>query len=54
MIRVNLADTTFEQGPGLKRGNGSTFTTTIGNRHGDSLSPVLFVIYLEASLLAAV
>ena len=36
--------------PRLKRGNGSTFATTIGTRQGDSLLPVLFVIYLEAAL----
>ena len=43
-----LADTTSE--PRLKRGKGSTFATTIGTSQGDSLSPVLFVIYLEAAL----
>ena len=43
-----LADTTL--GPRLKRGKGSTFATTIGTPQGDSLSPVLFVIYLEAAL----
>ena len=36
--------------PRLKRGMGSTFATTIGTPQGDSLSPVLFVIYLEAAL----
>ena len=43
-----LADTTLE--PRLKRGKCSTFATTIGTPQGDSLSPVLFVIYLEAAL----
>ena len=48
IIRMLLADTTFE--PRLTRGKGSTFATTIGTPQGDSLSPVLFVIYLEAAL----
>ena len=43
-----LAETTLQ--PRLKRGKGSTFATTIGTPQGDSLSPVLFVIYLEAAL----
>ena len=48
IIRMLLADTTLE--PRLKRGKGSTFATTIGTPQGDSMSPVLFVIYLEAAL----
>ena len=48
IIRMLLADTTLE--PILKRGKGSTFATTIGTPQGDSLSPVLFVIYPEAAL----
>ena len=48
IIRMLLADTTLK--PRLKRGKGSTFDTTIGTPQGDSLSPVLFVIYLEAAL----
>ncbi len=48
IIRMLLADTTLE--PRLKQGKGSTFATTIGTPQGDSLSPVLFVIYLEAAL----
>ena len=43
-----LAGTALE--PRLKRGNGSTFATTIGTPQGDVLAPVLFVIYLEAAL----
>ena len=48
LIRMLLAETTLQ--PILKRGMGSTFATTIGTPQGDSLSPVLFVIYLEAAL----
>ena len=48
IIRMLLAKTTLQ--PRLKRGKGSTFATTIGTPQGDSLSPVLFVIYLEAAL----
>ena len=48
IIRMLLADTTLE--PILKRGKGSSFATTIDTPQGDSLSPVLFVIYLEAAL----
>ena len=48
IIRMLLADTKLE--PILKRGKGSTFATTICTLQGDSLSPVLFVIYLEAAL----
>ena len=48
IIRMLLAETTLQ--PRLKRGKGSTFATTIGTPQGDSLSPVLFVIYLEAAL----
>ena len=47
-IRMLLAETTQQQI--LKRGKGSTFATTIVTPQGDSLSPVLFVIYLEAAL----
>ena len=48
LIRMLLAETTLQ--PILKHGMGSTFATTIGTPQGDSLSPVLFVIYLEAAL----
>ena len=48
IIRMLLADTTLE--PILKRGKGSTFATTIDTPLGGCLSPVLFVIYLEAAL----
>ena len=48
IIRMLLADTTLQ--PRLKLGKGSTLATTIGTRQGDSLSPVLLVIYLEAAL----
>ena len=48
LIRMLLAETTLQ--PRLKRGKGSTFAPTIGTPQGDSLSPVLFVIYLEAAL----
>ena len=48
LIRMLLAETTLQ--PRLKRAMGSTFATTIGTPQGDSLSPVLFVIYLEAAL----
>ena len=48
LIRMLLAETTLQPRP--KRGKGSTFATTIGTPQGDSLSPVLFVIYLEAAL----
>ena len=49
IIRMLLADITLE--PRLKRGDGSTFATTIiGTALGDSLSTILFVIYLKAVL----
>ena len=48
IIQMLLADTTLE--PRLKRGQGATFATTIGTPKRDSMSPVLFVIYLEAAL----
>ena len=48
LIRMLLTETTLQ--PRLKRGKGSTFATTIGTPQGDSLSHVLFVIYLEATL----
>ena len=48
LIRMLLAETTLQ--PRLKHGMGSTFATTIGTPQGDSLSPVLFVIYLDAAL----
>ena len=47
IILMLLVDTTLEQI--LKRGKGSTFATTVGTPQGDSLSPVLFVIYMEAA-----
>ena len=48
MICQLLADTTLE----LRLGKGScaTFTTTICSPQGDSLSPVLFIVYLETAL----
>ena len=48
IIQMLLAETTLQ--PILKRGKGSTFATTIGSPQGDSLSPVLFVIYLDNAL----
>ena len=48
MIRLLLADTTLE--PRLAKGSCAMFNTTIGTPQGDSLSPVLFIVYLEAAL----
>ena len=48
MIRQLLADTTLE--PRLTKGSYAAFNTTIGTPQGDSLSPVLFIVYLEAAL----
>ena len=48
MIRLVLADTSLE--PRLSTGDCRAFATSIGTPHGDSLSPVLFTLYLEAAL----
>ena len=48
MIRVLLADTHLQVRLGT--GQPESFATTIGTPQGDSLSPVLFVVYLEAAL----
>ena len=48
IIRFLLAETSLE--PRLQRGTCDPFNTTIGTPQGDSLSPVLFVVYLEAAL----
>ena len=48
MIRLLLADTTLE--PRLAKRSCATFSTTIGTPQGDSLSPVLFIVYLEAAV----
>ena len=48
MICLLLADTTLE--PRLAKVSCATFNTTIGTPQGDSLSPVLFIVYLEAAL----
>ena len=48
MIRFLLADTSLQ--PRLSTGDCLAFTTTIGTPQGDSLSPVLFTVYLEAAL----
>ena len=48
MIRLLLADTTLE--PRLSTGDCHAFATSIGTPQGDSLSPVLFTVYLEAAL----
>ena len=48
IIRMLLAETTLE--PRLKQGKFPTFICTIGTPQADSISPVLFVIYLEAAL----
>ena len=48
IIRFLLAETSLE--PRLQRGTCDPFATTIGTPQGDSLSPVLFVVYLEAAL----
>ena len=48
MICLLLADTTLE--PRLAKESCATLDTTIGTPQGDSLSPVLFIVYLEAAL----
>ena len=47
MIHLLLADTTLE--PRLAKGSCAAFNTTIGTPQGDSLSPVLFIVYLRSS-----
>ena len=48
MIRFLLAATSLE--PRLSTGDCHSFATSIGTPQGDSLSPVLFIVYLEAAL----
>ena len=48
MIRFLLAATSLE--PRLSTGECHAFSSTIGTPQGDSLSPVLFTVYLEAAL----
>ena len=48
MIRFLLADTSLQ--PRLSTGDCLAFATTIGTPQVDSLSPVLFTVYLEAAL----
>ena len=48
MIRFLLAATSLE--PRLSTGDCHAFASTIGTPQGDSLSPVLFTVYLEAPL----
>ena len=48
MIRFLLAATSLEQR--LSTGDCHAFASTIGTPQGDSLSPVLFTVYLEAAL----
>ena len=48
MIRFLLAATSLE--PRLSTGEGHAFASTIGTPQGDSLSPVLFTVYLKAAL----
>ena len=48
MIRFLLADTSLQ--PRLTTGDCMAFATNIGTPQGDSLSPVLFTVYLEAAL----
>ena len=48
MIRFLLAATSLE--PRLSTGDCHAFTSTVGTPQGDSLSPVLFTVYLEAAL----
>ena len=48
IIRLLLADTSLELR--LSTGECHAFATSIGTPQGDSLSPVLFTIYLEAAL----
>ena len=48
IIWLLLADTSLE--PRLSTGDCHAFATSIGTPQGDSLSPVLFTVYLEAAL----
>ena len=48
MIRFLLAATSLE--PSLSTGDCHAFASTTGTPQGDSLSPVLFTVYLEAAL----
>ena len=48
MIRFLLAATSLE--PRLSTGDCHAFSSTVGTPQGDSLSPVLFTVYLEAAL----
>ena len=48
MIRFLLAATSLE--PRLSTGDCHAFASTVGTPQGDSLSPVLFTVYLEAAL----
>ena len=48
MIRFLLAATSLE--PRLSTGDCHAFASTIGTPQGDSLSAVLFTVYLEAAL----
>ena len=48
MIRFLLAATSLE--PRLSTGDCHAFASTIGTPQGDSFSPVLFTVYLEAAL----
>ena len=48
MIRFLLAATSLE--PRLSTGECHAFASTIGTPQGDSLSPVLFIVYLEVAL----
>ena len=49
MIRFLLADTSLE--PRLSTGDCHVCASTIGTPQGDSMSPMLFTVYLEAALL---
>ena len=48
MIRLLLARTWLE--PRVRGAPSANFSTTLGVPQGDSLSPVLFIVYLEAAL----
>ena len=48
IIRLLLSETSLE--PRLQRGTCAPLETTTGTPQGDSLFPVLFVVYLEAAL----
>ena len=48
MIRLLVTDTSLE--PRLSTGECHAFATSIGTPQGDSLSPVLFTLYLETYL----